>query len=293
MQVQVAGIRFEPAGKILQYAVQSLALDRGDKCVAESDSGLAVATVVIPPDTKEIDSQRSALKRVIRKATLRDLQQAEGFKQRAVDALKLCQQYVRDHGVQMKPVSVDYTLDGQKAIVYFTAYDRVDFRDLVKYLAGQLKTRIDMRQIGVRDEAKKLGGHGVCGRPLCCSTFLTEFAPISVGMAKEQGLTLNPSRISGVCGRLKCCLIYEMPVYQAIRDELPRIGDAYMTDEGPGRVVDTTVVGEAFEVVAEETGNRFMFRLPSAEPRTNHCKQDCGKGGGCGNGTGCGSGSCG
>ena len=293
MQVQVAGLRFEPAGKILQYAVQSLELDRGDKCVAESSYGLAVATVVIPPETKHFDSPPPDLKRVIRKATLHDLEQAEGYKAEANDALDICRAFVQQHQLPMKPVSVDYTLDGRKAIFYFTADDRVDFRGLVKFLAGRLKARIEMRQIGVRDEAKRLGGYGVCGRPLCCSTFLTEFSPISVRMAKEQGLNLNPSRISGVCGRLKCCLAYEMEVYQAIRDELPRIGDPYMTEDGPGQVSDTTVVGEAFEVIAEETGNRFLFRLPSAEARTNNCKHDCGKGGGCQNGSGCASGGCG
>jgi cell fate regulator YaaT (PSP1 superfamily) len=150
-----------------------------------------------------------------------------------------------------------------------------------------------MRQIGVRDEAKTLGGYGVCGRPLCCSTFLTEFAPISVRMAKDQGLALNPSRISGVCGRLKCCLAYEVPVYKAIRDQLPRIGEIYMTEEGPGRVTDMTIVGEAFEVTLEESGKRLMMQLPSAEGRVYHCKSGgCGSGGGCGGGCG-GGGGCG
>ncbi|MCZ6873871.1 MAG: stage 0 sporulation family protein [bacterium] len=293
MQVQVAGLRFEPAGKILQYIVQSLVLDRGDKCVAESNDGLAVATVVIAPEDKHFESQPTDLKRVIRKATLHDLDQAEGYKYEANEALNICREFVQQHQLPMKPVSVNYTLDGRKAVFYFTADDRVDFRALVKFLAERLRTRIEMRQIGVRDEAKQLGGYGVCGRPLCCSTFLTEFAPISVRMAKEQGLNLNPSRISGVCGRLKCCLAYEMEVYQAIRDELPRIGTPYMTEEGPGHVSDITIIGEAFEVIAEETGNRFLFRLPSAEARTNHCKSDCGKGGGCQNGSGCGSGGCG
>jgi len=176
----------------------------------------------------------------------------------------------------MKLVSVDFTLDGQKAIFYFTAADRVDFRSLVRYLASALQVRIEMRQIGPRDETKKLGGYGVCGRPLCCATFLTEFAPISVRMAKEQGMALNPSRISGVCGRLKCCLAYEMPVYKAIKDALPRIGEAYVTEEGPGRVVDITVVGEAFAVELEESGAVVFIRLPSAEERTNNCH-------GCGN----------
>jgi len=293
MQVQVAGIRFEPAGKILQYDVQSLELGCGDKCVAESSNGLALATVVIPPASRSYNAPPSDLKRVLRKATLSDLEQAEGYKQEAKNALALCREFIHQHHLPMKPVSVDYTLDGRKAIFYFTADDRVDFRSLVKFLAGRLKTRIEMRQIGVRDEAKRLGGYGVCGRPLCCSTFLTEFAPISVRMAKEQGLNLNPSRISGVCGRLKCCLAYEMEVYQAIKDALPAIGEPYMTEEGPGRVSDVTVVGEAFEVTVEETGNRLLFRLPSAEQRTNNCKHDCGKDGGCQNGSGCGSGGCG
>ena len=279
MSVNVAGIRFHPAGKILEYVAPSLDFERGDPCVAETDNGLEIATVVMPPREKFLDPQQQNLKHILRKATLADLDQAEGYKQQAKMALDLCRRRVTEMALPMKPVSVAYTLDGRKAIFQFTADERVDFRGLVKYLAGQLKARIEMRQIGVRDEAKTLGGYGVCGRPLCCSTFLTEFAPISVRMAKEQGLTLNPSRISGVCGRLKCCLAYEVPVYKAIRDELPQIGDTYMTDEGPGRVTDVTVVGEAFEVVLDDSGERRFLRLPSAEERTYHCK-----GGGCRNG---------
>ena len=188
----------------------------------------------------------------------------------------MCRQRIQEVNLPMKLVSVDFTLDGQKAIFYFTAAERVDFRSLVRYLASVLKMRIEMRQIGPRDETKRLGGYGVCGQPLCCATFLTEFAPISVRMAKDQGLTLNPSRISGVCGRLKCCLAYEMPVYKAIKDELPRIGDPYMTEEGPGYVSDITVVKEAFSVTLEDSGDVIFIRLPSAAERTNNCT-------GCGN----------
>ncbi len=283
----VAGIRFKPAGKVVQYLVESLPLERGDKCVAESENGLEIATVVVPPRDLTPDASTSGYKRVLRKATVQDLERAEGYRQRADEALALCRQRVQETGLPMKPVSVEFTLDGRKAIFYFTAADRVDFRSLVKYLAGQLKTRIEMRQIGVRDEAKKLGGYGVCGQPLCCSTFLTEFAPISVRMAKEQGLALNPSRISGVCGRLKCCLAYEVPVYRAIKKGLPRVGETYLTDEGPGRVTNVTVVGEAFEVVLDESGKRIFMQLPDAPERTFACKS-----GGCGNG-GCGNGGCG
>jgi cell fate regulator YaaT (PSP1 superfamily) len=285
MIVTVTGVRLKPAGKILQYTVDSLMLQRGDKCVVESEHGLEIATVVTPPHNMEIGTQPPAFKPVCRKATVEDLELAEAYKQRAKDALARCRQWVQETGLPMKPVSVDFTLDGEKAIFYFTAEERVDFRGLVKYLASQLKIRIEMRQIGVRDEAKLLGGYGVCGRPLCCATFLTEFGPVSVRMAKDQGLALNPSRISGVCGRLKCCLAYEAPVYKAIRDELPRVGDMYMTEEGPGRVTDVTVVGEAFEVVLEESGKRLFLHLPSAAARTYHCKSGgCGSDGGCGNG---------
>ncbi|MGQ4809892.1 hypothetical protein NKDENANG_03328 [Candidatus Entotheonellaceae bacterium PAL068K] len=284
MPVMVSGIRFKPAGKIFYYAVDSLTLERGEKCVAETDNGFEVATVVVPPRQLDPDQDDRTLKRIVRKATGPDLEHAEAYKVHADKALELWRRRVQETGLAMKPVSVDFTLDGRKAMFYFTAEERVDFRSLVKYLAGQLKTRIEMRQIGARDEAKKLGGYGVCGRPLCCATFLTEFAPISVRMAKQQGLALNPARISGVCGRLKCCLAYEVPVYKAIKDELPRPGDTYMTEEGPGRVTGITVVGEAFEVTLDETGERLFLRLPSAEDRTYSCKSNCGNGGGCGKG---------
>jgi cell fate regulator YaaT (PSP1 superfamily) len=271
MNLEVVGLRFKPAGKILQYSANGLALHRGEKCVAESENGLEIATVVLAPHTVDLQAEQHDLKTVLRKATLQDFEQAEALSQSAKEAFALCRSRIREVGLPMKLVSVDFTLDGQKAIFYFTAADRVDFRSLVRYLAGALRVRIEMRQIGPRDETKKLGGYGVCGQPLCCATFLTEFAPISVRMAKEQGMALNPSRISGVCGRLKCCLAYEMAVYKAIKDELPRIGDLYVTEEGPGRVVDITVVGEAFAVELEESGNRVFIRLPSAEERTNNC----------------------
>jgi len=276
MQIEVVGLRFKPAGKILQYAANAVALHRGEKCVAESENGLELATVVTAPHLAEMPGDQYDLKPVLRKATLQDFAQAEALSQRGQEAFVLCRQRIHEVALPMKLVSVDFTLDGHKAIFYFTAAGRVDFRSLVRYLAGALKVRIEMRQIGPRDETKKLGGYGVCGRPLCCSTFLTEFAPISVRMAKEQGVALNPSRISGVCGRLKCCLAYETAVYKAIRDELPNIGDVYVTAEGPGRVVDITVVGEAFAVELDESGERVFIRLSSAEERTNNCT-------GCGN----------
>lgn len=271
MRVEVAGLRFKPSGKILQYITRALPLHRGEKCVVESENGLEIATVVLPPHEIELVEAQQSLKPILRKATLDDFARADAHKQHAQTAFHLCRQHVQDVNLPMKLVSVDFTLDGQKAIFYFTAAERVDFRALVRYLASALKMRIEMRQIGPRDETKRLGGYGVCGRPLCCATFLTDFAPISVRMAKDQGLTLNPSRISGVCGRLKCCLAYEMPVYKAIKDMLPRIGDPYMTEEGPGYVSDITVVKEAFAVTLEESGNVVFIELPRAEDRTNNC----------------------
>lgn len=278
--MDVVGIRFKPTGKVLQYAAEGLALQRGEKCVAESENGVEIATVVMPPYEIEAEAEQTSIKPILRPASIEDLEQAEAYKEQAREAFDLCRQRIQEMAVPMKLVSADFTLDGRKVIFYFTAEGRVDFRQLVRSLASALQTRIEMRQIGVRDEAKKLGGYGTCGRPLCCSTFLTEFAPISVRMAKEQGLALNPSRISGVCGRLKCCLAYEIPVYKAIRDELPRIGDTYVTEEGPGRVTDVTVMGEAFEVELDESGDRIFVRLPSADDRIYAC--DGSKCGGCG-----------
>jgi cell fate regulator YaaT (PSP1 superfamily) len=278
--MDVVGIRFKPTGKVLQYAAEGLALQRGEKCVAESENGVEIATVVMPPYEIEAEAEQTSIKPILRLASVEDLEQAESYKEQAREAFDLCRQRIQEMAVSMKLVSADFTLDGRKVIFYFTAEGRVDFRQLVRSLASVLQTRIEMRQIGVRDEAKKLGGYGTCGRPLCCSTFLTEFAPISVRMAKEQGLALNPSRISGVCGRLKCCLAYEIPVYKAIRDELPRIGDTYVTEEGPGRVTDVTVMGEAFEVELDESGDRIFVRLPSADDRIYAC--DGSKCGGCG-----------
>jgi cell fate regulator YaaT (PSP1 superfamily) len=278
--MDVVGIRFKPTGKVLQYAAEGLALQRGEKCVAESENGVEIATVVMPPYEIEGDAEQSSIKPILRQASVEDLEQAEAYKEQAREAFDLCRERIQEMAVPMKLVSADFTLDGRKVIFYFTAEGRVDFRQLVRSLASALQTRIEMRQIGVRDEAKKLGGYGTCGRPLCCSTFLTEFAPISVRMAKEQGLALNPSRISGVCGRLKCCLAYEIPVYKAIRDELPRIGDTYVTEEGPGRVTDVTVMGEAFEVELDESGDRIFVRLPSADDRIYACNGS--KCGGCG-----------
>lgn len=272
MKVEVVGIRFKPASKILQYTAYGLTLQYGEKCVAESEYGPAIATVVIPSRTLDIpETIAHSLPPLLRKATVDDLELAEGYQTRAEEAFALCRTQVQAEGLPMKLNAAEFTLDGQKAIFYFTAEHRVDFRGLVRYLASILKTRIEMRQIGPRDETKKLGGYGVCGRPLCCASFLTDFAPISVRMAKEQGLALTPSRISGVCGRLKCCLAYEMPVYKAIKDALPRLGEWYTTAEGRGRVVDITVVGEAFAVELEETGKIVLVQLPSAPERQNHC----------------------
>lgn len=270
--MDVVGLRFKPAGKIVQYATNGLTLHRGEKCIAESENGLEMATVVLAPRPAEAATAGPALKPVLRKATHQDFAQAEAMSRQAQEAFALCRGRIQEFRLPMKLSSVEYMLDGQKAIFYFTAAERVDFRGLVRALAGTLRVRIEMRQIGPRDETKKLGGHGVCGQPLCCATFLTEFAPISVRMAKEQGMALNPSRISGVCGRLKCCLAYEVDVYKAIRDELPPLGEVYMTEEGPGRVVEHTIVGEAFAVELDESGKRLFIRLPSAEERTNHCR---------------------
>ena len=241
----------------------------GTKVLVPTDAGPEVAECIWAPQW--VDDEIGGLPLCAGLAADEHLARDEANRTKRAEGRVAARRLVREHGLPMKIIAVDYVDAGNVLTIYFSAPHRVDFRALVRDLASRLHVRVELRQIGPRDEARLQGGIGPCGRDLCCSTFLTEFAPISVRMAKEQGMALNPSRISGVCGRLKCCLAYEMAVYKAIKDELPRIGDLYVTEEGPGRVVDITVVGEAFAVELEESGERVFIRLPSAEERTNNC----------------------
>lgn len=238
----VVGVRFKDAGKIYFFAPEQLQLTVGAPVIVETVRGVEFGWVVIPPKQVNVDEIVLPLKKVVRIATEEDKEKLAENKKKAQDALQICIEKVQKHGLAMKMVDVEYTFDNSKIIFYFTADGRIDFRNLVKDLAAVFRTRIELRQIGVRDEAKMLGGLGSCGRRLCCGTFLSEFEPVSIKMAKEQNLSLNPAKISGVCGRLMCCLRYESDHYHEARKGLPDLGKVIDTHKGKAKVVEVNVL---------------------------------------------------
>lgn len=246
--ITVIGVRFKKAGKIYYFNPDSLDIKKGDFVVVETARGIEFGECVV--GIKELQEEEivAPLKNVIRKATKEDIDVNKVNKSKEEDAFKICLDKIKDHGLKMKLIDVEYTFDNNKVIFYFTADGRVDFRELVKDLASIFRTRIELRQIGVRDEAKMTGGLGPCGRSLCCSTFLGEFAPVSIKMAKEQNLSLNPTKISGICGRLMCCLNYEQETYEGIRKKMPKVGSVVDTEYGRGEVISSSVVKEAVKI---------------------------------------------
>ena len=246
--VNVIGVRFENAGKLYFFDPGQFWPTPGDYVLVETSRGIEFGEVVT--GIKEIDDAmlQSPLKPVVRIASAEDLQHFKDNKAAEKEAYQVCQKKISEHKLDMKLVSVEYTFDNSKILFYFTANGRVDFRSLVKDLASVFKTRIELRQIGVRDEAKMLGGLGICGRPICCGAFLGDFQPVSIKMAKEQNLSLNPTKISGVCGRLMCCLKYEQDQYEAIRKKMPKVGKEVITPDGPGVVWELNVIKETVRV---------------------------------------------
>ncbi|MDD6793897.1 MAG: stage 0 sporulation family protein [Clostridiaceae bacterium] len=246
--IKVVGIRFKKAGKVYYFSPAELNIHKGDYVVVETARGIEFGECVI--GIKEIDEAEivSPLKCVLRIADNKDIAKHKENKSKEKDALDICMKKIAEHGLEMKLIDVEYTFDNNKVIFYFTADGRVDFRELVKDLATIFKTRIELRQIGVRDEAKMIGGLGPCGRTLCCSSFLGDFASVSIKMAKEQNLSLNPTKISGICGRLMCCLNYEQNTYEDIRKRLPRVGSIVQTEDGKGDVVLNNIVKESVRV---------------------------------------------
>ena len=246
--VNVIGVRFENAGKLYFFDPGDFWPTPGDYVLVETSRGIEFGEVVT--GIKEIDDAmlQSPLKPVVRIASAEDLQHFKDNKAAEKEAYQVCQKKISEHKLDMKLVSVEYTFDNSKILFYFTANGRVDFRSLVKDLASVFKTRIELRQIGVRDEAKMLGGLGICGRPICCGAFLGDFQPVSIKMAKEQNLSLNPTKISGVCGRLMCCLKYEQDQYEAIRKKMPKVGKEVITPDGPGVVWELNVIKETVRV---------------------------------------------
>ena len=233
----VVGVRFKKAGKIFYFDPIDLPVEKDSSVIVDTARGLEYGSVVIGKREVPDNDVVLPLKKVIRIADESDARLVEGNKTAAKDAFSSCQNKIKEHGLKMKLVDVEYTFDRNKIIFYFTAEGRIDFRELVKDLASIFRTRIELRQIGVRDEAKLLGGIGPCGRLLCCSTFLGDFEPVSIKMAKDQNLSLNPTKISGLCGRLMCCLKYEHDNYESAKEELPRVGKVVMTSLGSGKVI--------------------------------------------------------
>jgi len=240
--VKVTGVRFKSAGKVYFFDPGDLDVKLNDHVIVETARGLEFGTIAMDiTDIKE-DDVVQPLKKIVRMATEEDIKRHAENEKKKAKALSLCQEKVDKHGLEMKLIDVEYTFDNNKIIFYFTADGRVDFRELVKDLASVFKMRIELRQIGVRDEAKMLGGIGSCGRSLCCSSWLSDFEPVSIKMAKVQNLSLNPTKISGICGRLMCCLKYENDVYMELRKGLPDNGEKVKTKDGMGKVVDSNIL---------------------------------------------------
>lgn len=257
----IVGVRFKNAGKTYYFEPGSYTLEVGDQVVVETSRGKEIGDIVVAE--KEVTGSELVhpLKKVLRKVTPEDLKQVEENKKKEVAAFSRCQQKIKEHALDMKLVDVEYTFDRNKIIFYFTSEERVDFRELVKDLASIFKTRIELRQIGVRDEAKIKGGIGSCGRAFCCITFLEEFEPVSIRMAKGQNLSLNPTKISGVCGRLMCCLRYEVSAYEEARDCLPKPGRQVYTADGEGLLKDLNRAKKTVVVELSESGKLKTYPL--------------------------------
>lgn len=247
---RVIGVRFRPAGKIYYFAPGKFHIRQGDKVIVETARGIEFGTVVTGPKEVKDEEVMQPLKSVIRIATEEDKRAEEKNREKEKEAFEICLEKIRKHNLDMKLINAEYTFDNNKVLFYFTADGRIDFRELVKDLAAVFRTRIELRQIGVRDETKIRGGIGICGRPLCCHTYLSEFAPVSIKMAKEQNLSLNPTKISGVCRRLMCCLTNEEETYEELNSRLPAIGDTVTTNEGlKGEVQSVSVLRQLVKVV--------------------------------------------
>lgn len=250
--INIIGVRFRNVGKVYYFNPKSFPIKPGDHVIVETARGVEYGTVVLGPKKVTDDQVVQPLKDVIRIATPKDDVRAEQNRAKEKEAYQICVRKIRERELEMKLIDVEYTFDNNKVLFYFTADGRIDFRELVKDLASIFKTRIELRQIGVRDETKILGGMGICGRGLCCHTYLSEFVPVSIKMAKEQNISLNPTKISGVCGRLMCCLKNEQETYEYLNKKLPNIGDHVTTPEGlRGEVQSVNVLRQLVKVVVD------------------------------------------
>ncbi len=278
---QVVGVRFKKIGKIYYFDPKDLEIELYDKVIVETSRGVEMGELVIDKKTIEDDDVVTPLKDVIRVATESDIKNHEKNKQKEKEAFRLCLEKIKEHDLDMKLVDVEYTFDNSKIIFCFTAEGRIDFRELVKDLASAFKTRIELRQIGIRDEAKQVGGIGPCGRALCCNTFLGDFEPVSIKAAKIQNLALNPVKISGICNKLMCCLNYEAKTYALERKGMPSEGSMVMTDKGEGKVREVDPLKKRLFIELKESGTREYMPLSATWPKGEE-KPHCG-GGDCDN----------
>ncbi len=262
----VIGVRFRTAGKIYYFAPGKYDIKRGDHVIVETARGVEYGTVVGEPKDIEDDKVIKPLKAVLRIASKKDDEQEASNKVKEKEAFKVCLEKIKKHKLEMKLIDAEYTFDNNKVLFYFTADGRIDFRELVKDLAAVFKTRIELRQIGVRDETKIIGGYGICGRPLCCHTYLADFAPVSIKMAKEQNLSLNPTKISGVCGRLMCCLKNEEDVYEELNRKMPSVGDIVTDSEGlKGEVSSVNILRQTVRVLVEVDDEKEIHEYKADE----------------------------
>ncbi|MBO4293195.1 MAG: stage 0 sporulation family protein [Clostridia bacterium] len=263
---KIVGVRFKKLGKIYFFNPERLFIKKGDMVVVETSQGEELGEVMIPNRMVEDEKIIAPLKKVVRIATKRDIKHEEECKKNEQDAFKLCEKKIKEHGLDMTLTDVEFKFDNSKILFYFTSDGRVDFRELVKDLAAVYKTRIELRQIGVRDEVKRIGGNGVCGRELCCCSFLSDFEPVTIKMAKEQNISLNPSKISGNCGRLMCCLKYEDNVYKEKLERIPNIGAIVKTEDGEGEVDGVETLKERVRVkIKNEDGDGFIYKRYDAK----------------------------
>lgn len=273
---KVIGVRFRTAGKIYYFGPKDIEFKRSEHVIVETARGVEFGTVVLPNMDVDDEKITQPLKNVIRKATNDDIEREKRNREKEKDAYKICQEKILKHGLEMKLINAEYTFDNNKVLFYFTADGRVDFRELVKDLASVFRTRIELRQVGVRDETKILGGMGICGRPLCCHTYLSDFAPVSIKMAKEQSLSLNPAKISGICGRLMCCLQNESQVYEELNRKLPRVGETVTAFDGlKGEVRDINVLKQTVKVVVEIDDEKELreYKVDELKFKNRHKKE--------------------
>ncbi len=271
---KVIGVRFRTAGKIYYFSPGKYVIKKGDHVIVETARGVEYGTVVSEPTEIEDEKVVKPLKTVLRTSSTKDDEQEKANREKEKEAFKVCLEKIRKHNLEMKLIDAEYTFDNNKILFYFTADGRIDFRELVKDLASVFKTRIELRQIGVRDETKIIGGYGICGRPLCCHSYLSDFVPVSIKMAKEQSLSLNPTKISGVCGRLMCCLKNEEDVYEELNRKMPGVGDFCVAKDGlSGEVSSVNILRQTLKILVDVDDEKEVHEYKLEEIESIRKKQ--------------------